>query len=146
MLEPKRIIFHVLVSFILFVVIDFIWLGFVAKNFYMKNMEGLILIKDNGQFQVNYGAAIAVYMFLALSVSIFVLPAAGESAGLGSVFIFGFLMGLFVYGVYDMTNMATLKTWPLQLALVDMFWGATLGGVTSTLTKITSDWLIPKFF
>ena len=41
----------------------------------------------------------------------------------------GALFGLFTYGTYDLTNMATLQNWPLAITIVDMLWGTFLGGV-----------------
>ena len=37
--------------------------------------------------------------------------------------IYAFLFGLFVYGVYDLTNYATLKNWTLEFVLKDTLWG-----------------------
>ena len=37
--------------------------------------------------------------------------------------IYAFLFGLFVYGVYDLTNYATLKNWTFEFVLKDTLWG-----------------------
>jgi uncharacterized membrane protein len=57
--------------------------------------------------------------------------------------IYGALFGFFTYATYDMTNLATLKDWPLNVAIYDIMWGtflgasvATIGFYISTLLKI----------
>ena len=62
-----------------------------------------------------------------------VLPQS-QDAGLAQSLLRGALFGLFAYGTYDLSNLATLKGWPVQVAVVDIAWGmlasclATLAG------------------
>jgi uncharacterized membrane protein len=37
-----------------------------------------------------------------------------------------FLLGAGIYGVYELTNYATLKEWPLSLVFMDTIWGGIL--------------------
>lgn len=46
----------------------------------------------------------------------------------------GALFGLITYATYDLTNLATLKDWPLLVTVVDLAWGATLAACVSTVT------------
>jgi uncharacterized membrane protein len=45
-----------------------------------------------------------------------------------------FIFGLVIYGVYDATNYATLKNYPLNLAIMDTVWGGTLMAATTFIT------------
>jgi uncharacterized membrane protein len=62
-----------------------------------------------------------------------VLPQS-QDAGLAQAMLRGALFGLFAYGTYDLSNLATLKDWPVLVSIVDVVWGilasclAALGG------------------
>jgi uncharacterized membrane protein len=116
-----------------FAILDFIWLGYVMKDFNLRHLSEIGRI-ENGTFNILYAPALLVYVFMALAVVLFVLPRTSEESFLMS-FFWGALMGLFVYGVYDLTNMAILKNYPLNFALADMAWGTFVFGVVTLLTK-----------
>ncbi len=118
-----------LLALVLVPVFDYLWLGRVMQGFYLREMQDVVRLTD-GRLDVQYGPALAVYVFLALGVVCFVLPSAAD--GLQALLRGGFL-GLIIYGVYDMTNMATLRGYGLKLSLVDMAWGTVLCGSVSAL-------------
>jgi uncharacterized membrane protein len=125
-------------SMILFVIFDFIWLGFVVRRFNMEQLAEIGRFKD-GQFQLMYVPAILVYFLLAAAVTFFVLPQTSADTSLVSVFLFGALMGLVLYGVYDLTNLSILKNYPIPFALADIAWGAfVVGSVSLSTWKISS--------
>lgn len=108
-----------------FLAIDYVWLAFIAKDFYARSIGHLM--RDVPDF----GAAAVFYLFYVAGVVFFaVLPAESWKGAL----LRGALLGLLAYGTYDMTNLATLKGWPWKMAAVDMIWGmcltatAALGG------------------
>lgn len=109
-----------------FFAIDMIWLGVVAKPFYRKYLEPLLL--EN----FNWGAAFAFYFLFLLGLLIFsVLPAAEKNSWQYATF-FGGLFGFFCYITYDLTNWATLKNWPWQIVFVDIVWGFVISAIVST--------------
>jgi uncharacterized membrane protein len=54
---------------------------------------------------------------------------------LGEACFRGFLLGLLAYGTYDLTNLATLKNFPTDLAAIDALWGGVLFGVNALVVK-----------
>jgi len=102
------------VSTVVFFAIDMVWLGLVARGFYRRQLGGLLAE------QVNWPAAVVFYLLYIAGIVVFVtLPAAREGSlaralGLGAFF------GLVAYATYDLTNLATLKGWPLGVSLVDI--------------------------
>ena len=52
---------------------------------------------------------------------------------LRTVFLNGFVFGFVAYGTYNLTNMATLTGWSVNVVIVDMLWGGFLTGVSATL-------------
>jgi len=102
-----------------FVVADGLWLGWLMTPFYRQQMAPIARLTDGG-FAPNWPAALMVYVLLGTGIAAFVVPRADD---LGSAAVQGALFGLVVYGVYDFTNLATLRQWPLLLTLVDVAWG-----------------------
>lgn len=102
---------------VFFLVIDAIWLGLVARSFYADQLGHLM--KD----QVNFGIAALFYLFFSAAV-VYLASMSGFRANSASVaLIAGAVLGLAAYGTYDITNMATLKDWPVTMSIVDMIWG-----------------------
>lgn len=92
---------------------DFVWLGFVARPFYQKQIGTLM-------GDTKFWAAGIVYLLLVLGLVLFALPHAKTYP---QALLWGGLFGLVCYGVYDFTNLAVLKNWTLPISLVDMAWG-----------------------
>jgi uncharacterized membrane protein len=111
-----------------FFAIDFIWLALVARKFYVAQLG--LLMKTN----INWAAAITFYLLFIVGLVIFAIAPAIEKKSLASAVIMGGLFGFFTYATYDLTNLATLKNWPLGVTIVDMIWGVVLAGSVSTIT------------
>ena len=111
-----------LIALPIFFIVDMIWLAVIAKNFY-KNQIGFLMKPD-----VNWTAAIIFYLLFLVGVVLFVIEPALEKKNLMFALGRGALFGLITYATYDLTNLATLKDWPLKVVVVDMIWGAVLSG------------------
>jgi uncharacterized membrane protein len=112
------------------VVLDLVWIGVIASNFY-KSQTGHLLNMVDGNMQVNIPAALATWAVIVTGVQVFVFPRAGASASLLQVLLWGAVFGAVVYAVYDLTNYALLKDWPLVVTVVDIFWGAVVCASTA---------------
>lgn len=121
------------VSFFSFAVLDFIWLGYIMKDFNLRHLSEIGRI-ENGQFQVNYAAALVVYILMALAITFFVREKTIDSSYLYA-FGIGALLGLIVYGVYDFTNLAILKNYPLPFVAADVLWGTFIFGAVTVIAK-----------
>jgi uncharacterized membrane protein len=105
-----------------------IWLGLVAKNFYARQIG--FLMKSN----VNWMAAILFYLLFIAGLVVFVITPSLEKASLTRALLMGALFGLITYATYDLTNLATLKDWPIALTIVDLMWGSILAASVSAIT------------
>lgn len=123
------------ILFISFIVLDFIWLGVFAKSFYVGQLSKIGRIED-GEFKIVYWAGALVYVLLSIAIIYFVIPQIAPGDSILIVFGKGALLGLCMYGVYDMTNYATLKDWTISLSLADMAWGTFLCGTVTSIYKI----------
>lgn len=111
---------------------DFIWIGLIMNNFYKRELSAIARKKGN-RLNPNLFTSALVYILLAGGIAIFVLPSAETNL---SALLYGALIGLIIYGVYDLTNFSTLKNFSLKMAVVDLMWGTFLCGVASLITKI----------
>ncbi len=110
-------------TFFVFLVFDLLWLGILAKNLYKKYLGGFL------SDQVNRTAAAAFYLVFVLGISIFAIYPAVATESVGRTILFGALFGFFTYATYDLTNLATLKGWPLKIVVIDILWGTVLSGI-----------------
>lgn len=121
----KSIIINFILTFLVFLLVDMAWLGFIAKNLYQKYLGNFLT--DN----VNWTAAIIFYLLFVVGVSIFVIYPAVNKESVLTAIILGALFGFFTYATYDLTNLATLKGWPLTIVFIDIAWGSVLTSIVS---------------
>lgn len=114
----------------IFFAMDMIWLGVAAKNFYAKQIG--FLMKSN----VNWLAAVLFYLLFIVGLVVFVIAPAVEKGSWVRALLFGALFGLITYATYDLTNLATVRDWPLALTAVDLTWGAVLAASVSVGTCV----------
>lgn len=113
--------------FLSFLLVDMVWLVFVARKFYSKHLG--YIMRD----PVNWPAAIIFYLLFVVGILFFVISPAMEKDSLAFAALAGALFGLMTYATYDLTNLATLKDWPLLVTVVDLMWGTFVTAATSVL-------------
>ena len=116
------------IALCIFFTIDMFWLGFIAKNFYSKQI-GFLMKED-----INWMAAIIFYLIFIVGLVLFVIEPSIEKRSWKNALLMGALFGFISYATYDLTNLATLKNWPLLVTIVDLVWGAFIAAAVSTLT------------
>lgn len=130
-----------IIAIITFAALDFVWIGTIAASLYMKSIGSLARLSPTGGFAPEIWPAVIVYVLLAVGLIIFVLPkTVGAPIGL-STFLWGALMGLVIYGVYDLTNYSFLAAWPITVTIADILWGSFLSGVTTVVLTVAVKWL-----
>lgn len=112
---------------IAFLVIDFIWLKYIALSFYREQIGHLMLDKPN------LGIALLFYLFYVVGVVVLAVNPALEKGQWMTAALYGGLLGFVAYGTYDITNLATLKSWPPIVAVVDIIWGTVLTASVATI-------------
>ncbi len=119
------------VLFVVFFIVDLVWLGLVAPKFYKANLGHLMTDK------INWIAALVFYFVYIFALLIFVVNPSIESGSLINALKFGALLGFVMYATYDLTNQATLKDWPVIVTVVDLMWGTFVTATTAVIgTKI----------
>ncbi len=118
-----------LASVPVFFVIDMLWLGVVARGFYQSQLAEFL-------GPVNWPAAIIFYLVFLVGVCLFAVYPALARGELMYALLWGALFGFFTYATYDLTNLATLKDWPLAVVLVDIAWGTVLSASVAVGTHL----------
>lgn len=109
----------------IFIAIDVIWLTVIASKFYKQELGGMLRPK------AQLGPAVIFYLLYVAGIIVFVLNPALNENSLTYVASHGALLGLLMYATYDLTNLSTLKGWPIKVTVVDMVWGTFVTALTS---------------
>lgn len=131
----SKILIGYVLTFLVFFIIDMAWLGFIAKGLYNKFLGNFL------HSEVNWTAAIVFYLIFIIGISIFVIYPAVAKNSVNYAIIYGALFGIFTYATYELTNMALLKDWPVQIVIIDIIWGAVLTAIVSTAGFYIVKWL-----
>ena len=122
-------------TLIVFFAIDMIWLGLVARGFYQQHLGFLMAPSPN------WFAAIAFYLLFIVGILAFVVVPGLKEDSLQTTLLRAALFGLITYATYDLTNLATLKDWPILVTVVDMIWGTFLSVAVSLAIFMIGKWL-----
>ena len=120
-----RLLFGYLASAVTMLVLDLLWIGVVARPLYQQGLGHLMAA------QPLLPAVVAFYALFLLGLALFALRPVGAEARWSAVLKRAALYGFFTYAAYDLTNLATLKGWPLPLSLIDIGWGVVLSVVSA---------------
>jgi uncharacterized membrane protein len=121
-------------TLVVFLAVDAIWLGTVATGLYRDAIGHLMLDRPN------FLAAAVFYAIYVVGILVFAVMPALQTGQWTDALIKGALFGFFAYLTYDMTNLATLKGWPLWIAALDTAWGTLLTGAAATGGFLISRW------
>ncbi|MDQ6685167.1 MAG: DUF2177 family protein [Pseudomonadota bacterium] len=112
-----------LAALVAILVLDGLWLGFVARDLYKREM-GALLAESVRVLPavVFYGLYPAALVFLTVTTP----PSGWPEAALR-----GAVLGLAAYGAYDLTNLAIVRDWPIRISLLDWAWGGVIGAAAA---------------
>jgi len=135
-MSVARIVAAHILTLLVFLALDGVWLGVVARGMYRRELSHLLAP------EVRWGAAAAFYvLYIAGLLLLVVLPNRASptvvTAALGATF------GLVAYATYDLTNLATLAGWPLSVTLADLAWGAFATAAAAVAGRGFVRWLLP---
>ena len=132
-----KLVYLYLLTLPVFFGIDMIWIGVLAKDFYRNNL-GHLLRQD-----INWAAALIFYLLYIAGILIFATLPAIEKHSLRQALAMGALFGLFAYATYDLSNLATLKDWPVNVVFADILWGMFLTASVAAASFFIGRWIMP---
>jgi uncharacterized membrane protein len=124
--------FPYIATLIIFAGVDLIWLGVIAKGFYRSQLGDLMAP------QLNIWAAVAFYVIYAAGLVIFAIRPAVVSGAWIDAAVLGAGFGFIAYATYDLTNLASLRDWPVMLTVVDLAWGTLLSATAAAAAFVVT--------
>lgn len=121
----KTLIVSYIVALAVLGILDALWLGIVSREFYKARLGQMLLEKPI------WSIAILFYLVHAAGIAAFAVPAAMGTGTWSGALLYGALFGFCVYAAFDLTNLATLRGWPMAVSAADLAWGT---GVTAAAT------------
>ncbi|WPL19838.1 putative membrane protein [Thiorhodovibrio winogradskyi] len=118
-----------------FFAVDMLWLGWIAVDYYQQQI-GHLLAR-----QINWAAALAFYFTYIAGILLFAVLPGLKRRSLVHAATMASAFGFFTYITYELTNMATLPKWPLELVMVDTLWGMALCTSVASLSYLIGRWL-----
>lgn len=116
------------ITLFIFLAIDSLWLGLVAPKFYQDQIGHLMAEAPNL-------AAAGLFYLLFIGVLVYLVVEPALRAGtIRDAAMRGALFGLVTYATYDLTNLATLRDWPILVTIVDLVWGTVLTAATAAVS------------
>lgn len=116
------------VALVIFLAIDIVWLTVISKSLYAQHLGYLMAPK------AKLLVALLFYLLFVLGLQFFVLNPALASGSWKMALFAGMFFGLVSYATYDLTNLATIKNWPVLITVIDLVWGSVVSGLTSILS------------
>jgi uncharacterized membrane protein len=118
-----------LAGLVTFLALDLLWIGVIANAFYKRELAGLARMSGDA-FDIRIAPALVLYPLIIVGLQLFALPRAAGGP-IWQAAAWGGLFGLIGYGIYDLTNYATLTSYTLRMTVVDMCWGMALSAATA---------------
>jgi len=125
----KTILISFFFASIVFLIIDLLWLSFSVRNFYKPN---LVDIPTNDKPIL--WAGVVFYLMYVVGLTLLILLPALNNDSIFQALWTGIIFGIVAYGTYNLTNMAFIKNWSINVVVVDMIWGGILTGSSSALS------------
>jgi uncharacterized membrane protein len=116
--------FLFLVSAIVFISIDFVYLN-VMKSYFDNQIKSI----QGSPIKMNYLGAALCYIFLIIGINYFIIKPRRSVSD-------AFLLGIVIYGVYETTNLALFKNWSILTVIIDTLWGGLLFAATTYLVNL----------
>jgi len=130
----KNILITYIVVTLAFLIIDMIWLQGLMKKYYANSLSNFI------QENPNLIAALIFYLLYPVGILVFSVIPGVDNDTINKTLTLGFFLGVIAYGTYDLTNLAVLKNWPVNIVIIDILWG----GVVTMLSALVGDIVLRK--
>ena len=113
--------------------LDAVWLGIVAQPLYQRSI-GHLMAEQPG-----WAAAAAFYLVYPLGLMRFAVLPHRQDRAMAPTLSAAALFGFFAYATYDLSNLATLRDWPVGVSLIDIAWGAVVSTASAAAGKLALD-------
>lgn len=121
-----RYLYAYVAALLVFCAVDYVWIGILMTDFYKARLGEIMLAQPRLD-----AAAVFYLLYIAGLVYFGVRPGIAAQSWKSAAFN-GALFGVLAYATYDLTNLATLKGWQVDLTVIDMLWGGVVSALGAT--------------
>lgn len=137
--NPKCYLSALLITIACFAALDGFYIGVLGRNHWSQQIQSM---NHSKKTNIRWFPAIIAYILMIAAILLFVVKIS-ENPWWG--LLWGALLGLIVYGIFNFTNLAIFTNYQWTSALIDTSWGILLFGVTGALATLTAEkWIIIK--
>ncbi|NVP17822.1 DUF2177 family protein [Candidatus Gracilibacteria bacterium] len=108
------------IGFITLLILDYIWLGYITKDFIIREFGNLVTIQEDGSIKINLVAGLTAWIIISAMIVTFVTL---KYDNIGQIALYGALLGFMSYAMYDLTNLTFINNYSLKFTIVDILWG-----------------------
>lgn len=116
-------------ALVAFVGIDLVWLGWIARGLYLRDMGSLLRPAPS------LPPAVAFYLLYAAGLMFFAVMPGVRGGSVSQAMLLGAALGLVAYGTYDLTSLSVINGFGTRIALIDMAWGTVLSGAAAAVAS-----------
>jgi uncharacterized membrane protein len=113
------------IALVIFLILDAVWLGLVARSFYVSRMGELMADP------VRWGVAAVFYALYVVGIVWFAISPGLAQGSWQVAALNGGLLGFFAYLTYNATALSVIRGFDSTLATVDTLWGTVMGALTA---------------
>lgn len=134
-MELSKYIATYLLTVPVFFAVDLVWLGVIAKKLYRDELGSFLSDKPN------WVAATVFYLIYIVGIIVLAVSPAIEKQSIMKAIVLGGVFGGLAYATYDLTNLATLKSWPIKIVIIDIIWGTVLTATVAGVSYLIANWI-----
>ncbi len=131
----KRYVTLYLVTLLVLLPVDFVFLGILAKDFFQQQVGDML-----GEVR----PAPAVLFYLLYPVGVVIFASGARDATWRTTLLFGALFGFFCYATFELTSLAMLKHWTWPVVILDIAWGTFVTALSATVSLLVADRIAPR--
>uniref|UniRef100_A0A6C0I618 DUF2177 family protein n=1 Tax=viral metagenome TaxID=1070528 RepID=A0A6C0I618_9ZZZZ len=120
----NKMIKTIFIISIILLVLDYVYISLLSKHFKYQ-----IYIVQNKPLNMNIGPAIMCYILLIFGLYYFIIKD-------NKPLVDAFLLGILVYGVYELVTISLLSEWKWKTVIIDTIWGGILFTTTTYFTRL----------
>lgn len=118
-MEIIKILWVYFVGFLTLLILDYIWLWIVTKDFIIREFWSLITVEESGSIKINLAAWLIAWLIISAMIVTFVTL---KYNNIWEIILYGALLWFMSYAMYDLTNLTFLNNYSLKFTLVDIAW------------------------
>ena len=116
----------ILISAIVLIILDSVYLHLMTGYFKRQ-----VMAVQGSPLQLNLVGAALCYVFIIFGLNYFIIKNRKSVKD-------AFLLGIVVYAIFELTNLALFKNWYIMSVIIDTLWGGILFGLTTAIVyKLT---------